>query len=301
MRLLRFGSAVPAGWVDPCDEGGDEPFTGHSVWGELLEQFVVRGTIAGVETNLVNYARLEQDDSKLRSYLRQLCKVDTSTMSAQEKIAMYCNAYNALITLYVVHFKPPDSILQLSDRDGFGGKVWSAKLGTVANQKVSLDTIEHDIVRATLTGEVGVKGRIHACFVCASLSCPDLQMVPFEGSTLVDQLSDGVRAWLSNPTKNPGPDGGKLRLSKIFDWYGGDFVAADGSVQKFVKKYSSWTVADNAGLEYIDYHWGLNAVNGTGVNVNSAVVRRSRSSSVIVMVLSVLFFFGPAYGVGAQY
>lgn len=282
--LLCFGAlAGPGGWVDPCDEGS-ELFTDHSDWGDVLRQHVQKGTLGGVETALVDYKVIRENPSKLRSYLRQLCKVDISTLGVEEATALYCNAYNALITAYVVHFSPRNSVLELHSSMP-GGSIWKEKLGTVANQKVSLDDIEHGIVRNGLAQQVGVSGRIHTCFVCASLSCPDLLMEPFEGHTLVAQLTSATRSWLSNPTKNPGPDGsGRVQLSKIFKWYAGDFEQAAGSRQAFVQNYTSWNVADNAEITFVGYNWALNEVNGSG-QYSSASPRFQRSFGAVVILM----------------
>jgi len=104
---------------------------------------------------------------------------------------------------------------------------------------------------------------VHAAINCASLSCPDLLPEAFRASDLDNQLTAATQGWLANPTKNPGPDGsGAIVLSKIFEWYGGDFQATAGSVQAFVRTYSSWQFSDGATLRFADYDWSLNAVGG---------------------------------------
>jgi len=230
----------------------------------VLQAHVERGSVGGIETTLVNYQSLRESPSELRGYLRQLCNVSLDSLSKAEAAALYCNAYNALMIAIVVHFAPADSVRQL-DSLMPSGSIFREPLGTVGRLKVSLDDMEHSYVRGALAKDLGVQGRIHSCFVCASLSCPDIQMVPFEAASFVEQLTTATRAWLANPTKNPGPDsGGKLILSKIFFWYGPDFIAAEGSRQSFVQKYSSWQVPNDQQIAFIDYNWALNAVNGTG-------------------------------------
>jgi len=65
--------------------------------------------------------------------------------------------------------------------------------------------------------------------------------------------------WLANPTKNPGLSDGTLHLNNIFGWYAADFTAAEGSVQEFVAKYTSWEVDSSTSIEYESYDWSLNA------------------------------------------
>src|SRR5207253_925131 len=78
--------------------------------------------------------------------------------------------------------------------------------------------------------------RVHFAIVCASLSCPDLRLEPYEASRLESQLDEQVAAFLSNPTKGlqPGPDGKTARVSSIFKWFAGDF-AGSGGVAAFIR------------------------------------------------------------------
>jgi hypothetical protein len=224
----------------------------------------VDNSIGGITSNVVDYVALREDSSNLRAYMRTLCAVDLATLSPEEKVAMYCNAYNALMIAMIVHFDPPTSVLEISSMVP-GGSVWKEKLGTVAGTKVSLDDIEHTFVRNGESAKINGQGLVHACFVCASLSCPDLQTEAFQGGTLKNQLAGAVTRWLHNPTKNPGVLGSQMQLSKIFEWYGNDFVAQSGSIHAFVNTYTSWNVAANTPISFLPYNWALNEVNGTGV------------------------------------
>eukprot|EP00930_Biecheleria_cincta_P003874 TRINITY_DN104788_c0_g1_i1.p1 TRINITY_DN104788_c0_g1~~TRINITY_DN104788_c0_g1_i1.p1 ORF type:complete len:300 (+),score=39.87 TRINITY_DN104788_c0_g1_i1:65-964(+) len=282
-------SSGPDGWVDPCEEGSATTFTDHSDLDAVLQAHVSRGTIGGIESSLVDYKALRANPTRLRSYLHQLCNVNTSALAPEAAVALYCNAYNALMMALIVHFNPSNSVKELHARMP-GGSLWKEKLGTIAGQKVSLDNIEHDRVRASLAWQANVGARIHACFVCGSLSCPDLQAEPFEGGTLATQLTTARKQWLGNPTKNPGPDGsGGLLLSKIFDWYGSDFTRAEGSVQGFVRKYTSWEVSENAPISFEEYNWALNAVNGTGTYSSSIAMAAPR---LVVIGAMLIISFG---------
>lgn len=274
-------------WVDPCEESSAK-FTDHSDFEAILQAHVRRGTVAGIESSLVDYKALRHDSTRLRGYLRQLCNVDISALAPDAAVALYCNAYNALMMAIIVHFNPSHSVKELHARMP-GGSLWSEKLGTIAGQKVSLDNIEHDQVRGRLAWQANVGARIHACFVCGSLSCPDLQVTPFQGSSLVTQLTAATRQWLGNPTKNPGSDGlGGVILSRIFDWYGSDFARAEGSTQSFVRRYTSWDVSENAPISFVEYNWALNAVNGTATYSSS--IATVAPGHAVTASLAMIFF-----------
>jgi hypothetical protein len=149
-----------------------------------------------------------------------------------------------------------------------GGSLWKEPLGTVGGKKRSLDDIEHTMVRQSgLANQAGVAGRIHTAFVCASLSCPDLQTTAFEANTIVAEVTLLTERWLANPTKNPGPQGGNtVSLSSIFMWYGGDFAQESQSIPAFLRTYSPWPdeqLPNQVSIVYSDYNWNLNGYNVT--------------------------------------
>jgi len=263
-----------AGYADPCESGEAVPFPGnHGVWGEVLAAHVSYGTLAGINSTLVDYAAIRADPSKLRSYLASLCDADLDSMSGDERLALWLNAYNSVMVMMIVHFSPSQSVLQIADLVD-ESEVWYHKFATVAGMKVSLDDIEHVQIRGRGSGwsaaatqaSTRAEGRVHAGMVCASLSCPDLPPVPFEGATLQEQLDLRAQEWLANPTKNAGPTGGGLLLNKVFEWFYADFVREAGSVHDFLDAHApaAWDVTGGEPITYMPYNWALNDLGGTG-------------------------------------
>ena len=138
--------------------------------------------------------------------------------------------------------------------------IWKKKVATVAGTPYALDDIEHGILRKAFK-----EPRVHFAIVCASLSCPDLRAEPYDAARLEAQLDEQAAAFLSNATKGlqPGPDGRTARVSSIFNWFGGDFLAS-GGVAAFIRARSNQAVAarlgalTESGLSYLDYDWSLN-------------------------------------------
>lgn len=255
---------------DPCPGGpATGPVPDHSVFTSLLRDVVVLDTEkSGVKTSLVNYEKINANPARLQQYTLSLCNVDLQAITDKKALlALWANAYNALMFNIVCHYNPSSSVKQLHEIVS-SGSIWKELLGTVGGQKVSLDMIEHGIIRAGLAAEVGVSGRVHSALVCASLSCPDIQNEAFEANTIVAQVTKATNAWLMNPTKNPGPDiNGDIYLSKIFSWFGGDFVAESGSVAKFLRANSNWTDAQvplDVRILYTEYNWDVNRVSANG-------------------------------------
>ena len=83
---------------------------------------------------------------------------------------------------------------------------------------MTLDDIEHQILRRELK-----EPRIHFAINCASVSCPPLPPEPYRAETLDAQLDEAARRYLASP-EGLRVDGDTLRVSRILDWYGEDFV-----------------------------------------------------------------------------
>jgi hypothetical protein len=195
-----------------------------------------------------------------QDWQRLVEQLDSSDASAlrtrEEELAFWIDAYNILaIDLVVRH----PGITSIRDIGSFLSPVWKREAGRVAGRSISLDEIEHGILRKQ--GEP----RIHAAIVCASLSCPPLRREPFDPARLDSQLDDAVRRFLASPAKGLRLDRerGVVWLSRIFDWFEADFEPA--GVLAFVSRYLS--DADRAFLEarrprirYFDYDWRLNAL-----------------------------------------
>jgi hypothetical protein len=54
-------------------------------------------------------------------------------------------------------------------------------------------------------------------------------------------------------------EGDKLKLTKIFDWYGQDFQADGGTVLDFIKRFRTEPMpAGDPKIDYMSYDWSLN-------------------------------------------
>ena len=133
-----------------------------------------------------------------------------------DKLAFYFNAYNANIINGVLAAYPTKSVRDIAPLFGF---FTQARL-TVGGEKMSFNHLEKDLIHAL--GEP----RMHFALNCASASCPPLRPHAFTAGKLSADLDELTTAFLNN---NPhgveiGKDGKSADVSKIFDWYGGDFA-----------------------------------------------------------------------------
>ena len=226
-----------------------------------------------LENGLVDYAALRKSPAALDAYLAAL----ESTSPAQqakwtsgERFAFWINAYNAY-TLKLIRDEGP--VKSIKDLGGLFSSPWKKKFIPLnafdperKNKKLTLDEIEHEILRPTFKD-----ARVHAAVNCASLGCPPLRAEAFQGARLNAQLADQVAIWLRDTKRNQvRPVNGKVRISKIFDWFDDDFGKGDEGVIRWI--------ADNVGdapladslraqagdlkLKYLSYDWKINAAPG---------------------------------------
>ena len=127
---------------------------------------------------------------------------------------------------------------------------WWLKRFKLKNEKVTLNFIEHKILRKM------DEPRIHFAINCASRSCPKLQNVAYYSHKLEDQLNEAASEFINDQTRNK-INANRLMLSKIFSWFKDDF---GNRIQllKFVNKYSTTKILENARIEYLNYDWDLN-------------------------------------------
>ena len=118
----------------------------HSAWDRWLKQFVVNHP-SGI--NRVRYQDVRSDDQKLlKTYLQNLQGVSISTYNRKEQLAYWINLYNAHTVELVLSRFPVASIRDINISPGLLARgPWGAKLATVENEKLSLDDIEHRILR----------------------------------------------------------------------------------------------------------------------------------------------------------
>lgn len=134
---------------------------------------------------------------------------------------------------------PLQSIRQIGEQQPslFTTTVWGLTAGNVAGMPVSLDDIEYKQLRNPPNGW-SEDARLHACIVCASLSCPDLRKEAFTPELLDQQMDQQFSSWLANPTKGMTLTAESLTLSPIFSWFASDFSSDNKTVVDWVIKYA---------------------------------------------------------------
>lgn len=218
----------------------------NSIYAELLSKYVHNGA--------VDYDALKKEEPRLEQYLKQLEGVDPQELSREEQFALYINAYNAwTIKLILGGYPGLDSI---KDLGSIFKSPWKKKIVRINGEILTLDNIEHDILRPRFKDP-----RVHFAINCAAYSCPPLRSEPFQGSRLDEQLDDSTREFVNNPGRTYFKDN-TLYVSKIFKWFSEDF---NDDPYTFVSRYATGplkkdieTSGSKGNIKYLHYDWSLN-------------------------------------------
>lgn len=221
----------------------------HQSWTEILKRYVSKAD----KQTFVDYQGILKEKNKLGSYLENLSKVSKSHFSSfnkKQRLAFLINAYNAFTVKLIIDHYPVDSI---KDLGSLFSSPWKKEFFTLLEEKMHLDNIEHNLIRKNFN-----EPRIHYAVNCASISCPSLLEVAFTGNKLEQQLKLVEKNFLTNSKKNYIDKKNKtLYVSKIFKWYGDDFIKNHKGLLKYFESFYNTSLKDYE-IEYLDYNWQLN-------------------------------------------
>jgi hypothetical protein len=227
----------------------------HAAWNAFLERHVHLGA-DGI--NRIAYGRVPSGDrDSLRAYLAGLQRVAIRKFSRDEQRAYWINLYNATTVNVVLEHYPVDSILKIDISPGLFAKgPWKKKLLEVEGEALSLDDIEHRILRP-----IWQDPRTHYAVNCASIGCPNLQAQAYTSGNLEALLDAGARAYVNHP-RGAHVAKGRLTVSSIYLWFQDDFGGGAGGVIAHLRKYAEPALARQLeGVRRIhghEYDWALN-------------------------------------------
>jgi len=227
----------------------------HTAWTGLLRRYRKAGSdgIARFDYAAVTPA----DRQALEAWLASLAGTAVEALDRPEQFAFWCNLYNGLTIRTVLGAWPVGSIRSINLNGGILVRgPWDAHLVTLSGEALTLNDIEHRILRP-----IWRDPRVHYVVNCASLGCPDLPAEALGGAGLERVLDAAAAAYVGHPRGvSVRPEG--LRLSSIFNWFADDF-AVDGGVVPHLAKHAAPGLAEairNApAITGYGYDWGINA------------------------------------------
>lgn len=263
--LIVFAAVVPAARPH-APAGFDHTYADYAV---LLAQVV--------REPRVDYGALKEREAQLRAIetlFGSVTRAEVGAWPRSEQIAFWANAYN-LFTLRAIvdHYPIQSRLFSLGPRNSIRqiSGVWDRLTWPVVGERLTLDHIEHEILRPVFKEPL-----IHFAVNCASVSCPILAREPYRGDRLSVQLAAAARRYLASPL-GLSLSGTTVSVSSIFKWYGDDFVEVfrekgpargsetDRAILGVVATFGPSEAAalarsGQARLRFLDYDWSLNDV-----------------------------------------
>ena len=225
----------------------------HGPWDDFLERYRTLGADAVAR---VNYAAVtDQDRARLARYIETLSNVDVASLDRATALAYWLNLYNAATVAVVLDHYPVASIRDIADGPLPTGP-WDREVVTVAGQSLTLNDIEHLIVRP-----VFAEPRIHYALNCAAVGCPNLAGTAWRADGIDQRLEAAERAYVNDPRGlNIGKDG-RVTASKIFAWFREDFGSSKDLIDRLVgvaEPQRAEALRRRGRIDAFAYDWALN-------------------------------------------
>ena len=215
----------------------------HIPWDRFVRQHVRVDTDDGVHR--MDYRSVSEVFKKtLSRYLQYLASLPISNYNKNEQFAYWVNVYNALTVKVILDHYPVESIRDIDLSSGwFSSGPWDKKLLTIEDVEVSLNDIEHRILRP-----IWKDPRIHYVVNCASVGCPNLQRKALTAQTAEALLEDAARSYINDPRGVEITEDGVV-LSSIYYWFAEDFGDTQDALWEHLLAYADPELAQDGSLK----------------------------------------------------
>ena len=227
----------------------------HAPWQAFLDSYL---EVVDGDANRVHYGKVTRKDrSKLDRYIETLTKLHIDSFARKEQLAYWINLYNALTVQVVLNRYPVKTILDIDIAAGlFSNGPWDAKLIVVEGEGVSLNDIEHRILRPLWRDP-----RVHYVLNCASIGCPDLHPRALSAQGMDSVLTCAARNYV-NSSRGVSIKGDTVTVSRIYDWFHKDFGSSDRDVLQHIVGFAAPELGARleaiGEIHEVTYDWRLN-------------------------------------------
>lgn len=228
----------------------------HTNW----QQFLSNNLKVNGSRSYLDYSDIPAADrALLADYLSLLSTTPISQFNRSEQQAFWINLYNALTVETILNHYPVSSITDIDISPGwFSNGPWGKKLIRVEATELSLDDIEHRILRP-----IWQDPRIHYAVNCASLGCPMLQPSAFTPENSEHLLNQGATAFI-NSSQGVTLSNKSITLSKIYDWFAKDFGRNETELLEHITQYAApelkTILQQQPNIDRYQYDWQLNDI-----------------------------------------
>jgi len=208
----------------------------HQPWADFLRSYRRTNSDGAVQ---MAYRDVAQADRRaLNRYIEALGATPVSTLNKQEQMAYWVNLYNAVTIQVVLEHYPVNSIRRIEFGRSFVPSFlvddgpWGEELVTVEGIPLSLDNIEHRILRPLFR-----EARIHYVLNRAAIGSPDLMAEPLNSRRLNSQFNAAARTYV-NSRRGVQVDGNRAGVSSVYTWFREDFGGSEDAVLVHLSNYA---------------------------------------------------------------
>jgi hypothetical protein len=215
-----------------------------------LAEFLPKADVflkAYVKNGSVAYKTIQENPAEIETLYKMVGEMSLAGTTESDKKAFYINAYNLVVIYWVTKHYPLKSPL---DDSGFFDKIKHK----VAGEDMTLNSLE--IKKLLLPYK---DGRLHFALACAAKSCPPLASFAYLPVKLEAQLNERTVLAI-NDSEWIKVDKSKkaVALSKIFEWYKGDFTQNGKTQVDWVNQFREEKIPVSYAVSYYEYNWNLN-------------------------------------------
>jgi hypothetical protein len=228
-----------------------------AIWDGLLSRYVRAGSDGLNRVDYAGWKRNAADLKALADVVIALAAIPVSTLPRNEQFCLWANLYNAITIQIVLERYPVRSIRDIKSNPLALGP-WKDKRVTVQNVRLSLDDIEHGILRKQWRDP-----RVHYAVNCASIGCPNLLRRGWRAQRLDGDLDTAARAYINSSRGVRVTAPGQVRVSSIYQWFKVDFGNNDAGVLTHLRQFAAGPLPaqlSNARIVGHDYDWSINAL-----------------------------------------
>lgn len=187
----------------------------------------------------------------------------TALHEEHQRRAFWINVYNAC-SILLLRNEPVD-LRRSAERMAH----YSRRYFRIAGEQVSLNTIEHGLLREgriwwsfgylrkpfpsafAKALRVSLDPRIHFALNCGALSCPPI--AHYDGARLNDQLELATAGFVEQSTRYDQATN-TMEVSALFNWYRADFGGGAGTLQ-LLKRYGMIHATASPRICFAPYDW----------------------------------------------
>jgi len=229
----------------------------HTAWQEVLDLYVDDQHASGV--NRFDYAAVTSGDArKIKNYIDYLEQMEPRQFNSLEAQAFWINLYNALMVDKIVDAYQSGSSRAVNRllRGGLRSTRWNRDIAEVVMQDISLDDIEHGILRP-----IWNDSRIHFVLTTGALSGANVLKTAFNGDNNEALLEQAKVDFFAHP-KAVRVENDRIVLNSVFDWYADDFAPNKPALLQYIRESvpeSTRQSIQGISRTSFDYTWDLNS------------------------------------------